>query len=372
MKKYRIKWKNIAILLFIILLFAVIIINPMKLIAKSDLAKLNYQEESVDYIYNHGLKNKTLDHEYSEFIDKSCLDKDFKIENYDIYLELKYYDKSNSVSLINKLIEKKYSTDEINLILKSGNNNTIKDFVKTTKYDDLSKYLKFDYAKLSLLDRYIEYKASNVCEYKDAIINVNIGLDKEYYEEYTETNNFSISMIVNKYHKVGESFIPDDLVDVPKELLQGNNKEKGNQEMVNALVNMTNDLSRETGKKVYVSNVYRSYQEQEELYNKLLKSNGENYVKNSVSQPGFSEHQTGLILNIDTVGEFKTSIEREWLKNNAHKYGFILRYPENKSEITGYKGIIKQYRYVGVDIASYIAKNSITFEEYYAMFLDKE
>ena len=104
----------------------------------------------------------------------------------------------------------------------------------------------------------------------------------------------------------------------------------------------------------------------------MLKQKGESYVNNAVSRPGFSEHQTGLIFNIDVVGEFNNSVEKEWLKNNAYKYGFILRYPDKKEEITGYKGIIKQYRYVGIEIATYIEKNNITFEEYYATFIDKE
>ncbi len=372
MKKYRIKWKNIAILVFIVLILVILIINPIKLKAKKDLAKLNYQDSSIDYIMDKGLKNKTLEHDYSEFVDELCHDKDFKVENYDIYLDLDYYAKSNSVSLINKLISEKYSTDEINLILKSGNNKSIATFVEGTKYEKISDFLKYDYAKLSLLDRYIEYKASNVCTFKDAIVNVNIGIDKDFYDEYTEVEEFSTSMIVNKYHRVSETFVPDDLEDIPKELLQGNNKEQGNKEMIKELQRMATDLNRETGKKIYVSNAYRSYAEQEKLYNDLLKQRGESYVKNSVSRPGFSEHQTGLIFNIDTVGEFKNSIERDWLKNNAYKYGFILRYPDNKSDITGYKGIIKQYRYVGADIANYIAKNNITYEEYFAMFLDRE
>ena len=218
----------------------------------------------------------------------------------------------------------------------------------------------------------MEYKASNVCTYKDAIIYVNIGLDSEFYENYNEVKTFSLTMIVNKYNKLDETFVPNDLVNIPKELVLGNTKEQANRTMVEAFSKMATDLTNETTKKIYASNAYRSYQEQESIYNKLLKEKGESYVKNSVSMPGFSEHQTGLILNIDVVGEFNKSVEKEWLKNNAHKYGFILRYPEKKEDITGYKGIVKQYRYVGEEIATYIVKNNITFEEYYAMFLDKE
>ena len=373
MKKYRIKKKNVCILAGIILVIVYLIVNPLEMIAKDKLKKLNYSDNAIKYIIKKGVKNSTLSHEYSEFVDKTIDQKDFNIEYYDKYLDLKFFEKSNDIVLVNKLIETGYSVDDINLVLKSGNNNTIKTFLEGTKYDKLSDFLKYDYAKLSLLDRYIEYKASNVCTYKDAVVMVNIGLDNEFYEKYNDVNTFSLTMIVNKYNKVSESFVPNDLIDVPSNLLiSSKNKEKANKTLIEAFEKMATDLNHETTKKIYLSNAYRSYEEQEKTYNSLLKQKGESYVNNSVSRPGFSEHQTGLLINIDTVGEFNTSVEKEWLKNNAYKYGFILRYPEKKEEITGYKGITKQYRYVGEEIATYIAKNNITFEEYYAMFLDKE
>ena len=373
MKKYRIKKKNVCILAGIILIIVYLIVNPLEIIAKNKLKKLNYSDNAIKYIIKKGVEKDTLSHEYSEFVDKTINQKEFNIGNYNTYLDLKYYDKSNDISLVNKLIETGYSVNYINLVLKSGNNNTIKTFLEGTKYDKLSDFLKYDYAKLSLLDRYIEYKASNVCTYKDAVVRVNIGLDNEFYEKYNDVNTFSLTMIVNKYNKVSESFVPNDLIDVPSNLLiSSKSKEKANKTLIEAFEKMATDLHNETTKKIYLSNAYRSYEEQEKTYNSLLKQKGESYVNNAVSRPGFSEHQTGLVINIDTVGDFNNSVEKEWLKNNAHKYGFILRYPDKKEEITGYKGITKQYRYVGEEIATYIAKNNITFEEYYAMFLDKE
>ncbi len=372
MKKYRLKKKPVAILVFIILVIIVEIVNPFEKISRSDLKKLKYQDETIDFILDNGLKKETLDHEYSEFVDKTILSKDFKKEYYSTYLDLDYYEKSDDLNNVNQLIEKEYSTDDINLILRSGNNKSISEFVKKEKYDKLSDYLKYDYAKLSLIDRYIEYKASNVCTYKDAIVYVNIGLDNEFYEQYNDVTDFSFTMIVNKYNKLSEEFVPKDLISFPQELLQGNDKEEGNKVMVEAFSEMAKKLNLETGKKIYANNAYRSYKDQESVYNKYLKQYGEKYVKNNVSMPGFSEHQTGLTVDVVTNNDFKNSIEREWLKNNSYKYGFIMRYPENKSEITGYQGVIRQYRYVGVEVATYIEKNKITFEEYYAMFLDKE
>ena len=74
MKKYRVKKKNTAIFVFILLVIIVTIINPVEKKAKADLRELNYQEKTIDYIIDHGLKKETLDHEYSEFVDKTILD----------------------------------------------------------------------------------------------------------------------------------------------------------------------------------------------------------------------------------------------------------------------------------------------------------
>ena len=142
MKKYHIRKKNVCILAGIILVIVFLIINPLELIAKSKLKKLNYSDNAIKYIIKKGVENDTLSHDYSEFVDKTIDQKDFKVENLDKYLDLNYFEKSNDISLVNKLIEIGYSVDDINLVLKSGNNTTIKAFSEETKYDKLSDFLK--------------------------------------------------------------------------------------------------------------------------------------------------------------------------------------------------------------------------------------
>ena len=89
--------------------------------------------------------------------------------------------------------------------------------------------------------------------------------------------------------------------------------------------------------------------------------------------PGTSEHQTGLCLDFITaqMTALDTSFEEtsafEWLSKNAYRYGFILRYPKDKTEITGYSYEPWHYRYVGVDAAAAIWKNNLTLEEYLEM-----
>ena len=93
-----------------------------------------------------------------------------------------------------------------------------------------------------------------------------------------------------------------------------------------------------------------------------------------MARPGFSEHQTGLSFDIGSRSSnvFANSKEYTWMLENAYKYGFILRFPKKYESITGFRNEPWHYRYVGIDIAKYIYDNDISYEEYYAMFLDKD
>ena len=126
---------------------------------------------------------------------------------------------------------------------------------------------------------------------------------------------------------------------------------------------------------LYISSPYRSYNRQNVLYNTYVKKDGESKADTYSARPGYSEHQTGLAFDLGTaenhdINEFVESKEFKWMKNNAHKYGFILRYPYGKKYITGYIYEPWHYRYVGIDAATYIYNNNITFEEYYAYFVN--
>ena len=116
---------------------------------------------------------------------------------------------------------------------------------------------------------------------------------------------------------------------------------------------------------------YRDYDYQEKLYNKLLDEKGFNYTVTRIARPGSSEHQTGLAIDFCVYQNEKSYIEHEiedlietkWVHQNCHKYGFILRYPEGKEDITKYSYEPWHLRFVG-DIAPYIYNNNLTLEEY--------
>ena len=113
---------------------------------------------------------------------------------------------------------------------------------------------------------------------------------------------------------------------------------------------------------------FRSSDYQDKLYNNYCLEKGIEYADMCSAKKEHSEHQTGLAVDVsDKNGDYDNFIntkEFEWMKNNAYKYGFILRYPKYKTDITGYMYEPWHYRYVGINIARYIYENNITLEEY--------
>ena len=134
------------------------------------------------------------------------------------------------------------------------------------------------------------------------------------------------------------------------------------------------DAAESEGYNLVINSAYRSYEDQEEISNTYLKSYGQSYVDKYVAKPGYSEHQTGLAFDIGSRNSktFVNSKEYGWLKDNAHKYGFILRFDKRYEDLTGFKNEPWHYRYVGKEIAQYIYEhNNMSLEEYYVLFLDK-
>ena len=123
---------------------------------------------------------------------------------------------------------------------------------------------------------------------------------------------------------------------------------------------------------------YRDYDYQEKLYNDKVDRSGKEEADKYVAQPGASEHQTGLAMDVlsdeyTTLDEgFKNTKAYNWIAENCYKYGFIIRYPEGKEQITGYDYEPWHLRYVGNEAAEQIACNGITLEEYLNISIAKK
>jgi len=139
------------------------------------------------------------------------------------------------------------------------------------------------------------------------------------------------------------------------------------------------NTAKKEGITLIINSGYRSYDYQKEVYDQYKTWYDEEYADNYAARPDFSEHQTGLAIDL-ALNEGKIDficpsfpyhgICQEF-RNVAPKFGFIERYQEGKENITGFKEEAWHYRYVGVEAATYIHDNNITFDEYYAYFIEK-
>ena len=123
--------------------------------------------------------------------------------------------------------------------------------------------------------------------------------------------------------------------------------------------------AKNEGLNLYLMDGYRSYAYQSEVYNNFVNWYGKEYADISAARPGYSEHQTGLAIDVNTDAYiFEGTPEAVWLENHAHEYGFIIRYPKGKESITGYKYEPWHIRYLGVEKATDVYNSGLTLEEY--------
>ncbi|MBP8691939.1 MAG: M15 family metallopeptidase [Sedimentibacter sp.] len=186
-------------------------------------------------------------------------------------------------------------------------------------------------------------------------------------------NPENIDVIVNKKRHLPENYVPKDLVpltDVPTVLSnpEVNQLRKVAYEALKDLFT----AAKEEGYELHARSGYRSYYTQASLYASYVENYGKDAADKYSAKPGQSEHQTGLSMDItceavnfklDTT--FGDTEEGKWVAENAHRYGFIIRYPKGKEEITGYAYEPWHIRYLGVDLAEKVYESGLTLEEYF-------
>lgn len=372
-KKRKLKLKKPFVIILKIIFIVILVFLGMFLFYSyqvRDITKLGYDKEASKNILLLGKKDAIKSYEYSDTLNAAFKSKYYKDANLDSYSKIKYQDQKNIIKNINALIDKGYSNSNISLILAHGNDDDVSEFAKRDKIKYLEEFYSLSYAKLKYYDRYVRYSSETGEDEETTVLFVNLSMDTDDYVNPVNTSAFSIDMLVNKHYKLDEDFVPDDLVEFDQEYCNDEVQE-GNREAVVAFKNMY-EAAKKEGLGLVINSSYRSYQDQENICNTFKDLYGEGYVTKYVALPGFSEHQTGLAFDIGSTSSkiFAESKEYEWMKENAYKYGFILRFTKSNAYITGFRSEPWHYRYVGKKIAKYIYENDISFEEYYAEFLD--
>ena len=128
------------------------------------------------------------------------------------------------------------------------------------------------------------------------------------------------------------------------------------------------NAASQQGLNIWFSSGFRSYDYQAQIYNNYVARDGQAAADTYSARPGHSEHQTGLAIDVNQIDDsFIGTPEAIWLENHCHEYGFILRYPQGKQNITGYKYESWHIRYVGTDMSYAIHNSGLTLEEYFGI-----
>lgn len=335
------------------------------------LEKMDYSKEAIKKIDKYGIFDIIIKNKYSKTLDVSLQKDEFDKNNLDLYLNIKYIDKDDFIEKINKLSNLGYGVDEIKYIFNNMNYDDIKYITDFNYINNLKDYLKYKNFDIKKLNRYINYRDNNsTLDLNDIIMNVNMDLDKKEYVDYKIIENTDSELIlVNKYNRLPDNYNPTDLKIINincsvKTLYMRNNAK----EAFDALCSDARSL----GLSIKAISSYRTNNYQEGLYNDYSNRNGTDKADTYSARARFSEHETGLC--VDVMGsnknytKFSETNEYKWMIENAHNYGFILRYPKGKENITKYMFESWHFRYVGHDAAKYIYDNNITLEEYIALY----
>ncbi|MBP3617700.1 MAG: M15 family metallopeptidase [Lachnospiraceae bacterium] len=189
------------------------------------------------------------------------------------------------------------------------------------------------------------------------------------------TDTSTVTFLVNREYPLPDSFVPADLT-TPDVLFPFSDtsidKAKMTPEAGEALARLFDAAYTEAGLTLYGVSAYRSYARQYTIYATNLATRGIAHTNRYSAAPGRSEHQTGLAIDISCASEgygledtFADTPEGIWVSENAHRFGFILRYPKDKEHITGYNYEPWHIRYVGTELAGHLYETGLTLDEYY-------
>lgn len=211
-------------------------------------------------------------------------------------------------------------------------------------------------------------------------------VEKKPIEKTTEDgltivhNPKSMTVVVNKQRTLPEGYKPDDLTvpDVAFYFDQFLPKKQMRKEAAHALEDLF-AAAKEDGEELVAASGYRSYERQKRIFESYVEIYGEEETKTFSAMPGTSEHQTGLAMDVTSAKmsfeldqSFRKTSEGKWLAEHAYEYGFVIRYPKGKDNITGYTYEPWHLRYVGKDKAEEIHNQSLTLEEFFGYMPEHE
>lgn len=361
-KRKKLKKKGKFIILFLLLL---IVFSSIYLIYNKI---FKAKEEITSEVGKLMQVNNISSDNYSKTLEFVLLNNIYDEVYLNEYKDIEFSNSKNFVNILTTFLPKGYSGKEINYIMKLSDNNIAK--LSNLDYIDIHNYYEFTNFDINKIDRYNSYYQKNNYSYQTVVTYVNINLDLPVYTNTKEVNDpNSLYVLVNKYNYLPNNYTPDDLKYLPG--AYGNNVP-----MRSVIVEPFKELQQAAKEEENINfmptTAFRNYNFQKTLYNNYVASDGVKAADTYSARPGYSEHQTGLSIdlkNTNLTGSTRlTEEDYEWLSNNAYRFGFIIRFPEDKTNITGYQFENWHIRYVGKDAAKIIYEKKLTLEEYIDLY----
>ena len=358
-KKRRIR-KSLLVILAVIIAGVFLVHYVPRERKKTELKDLGYEKETIEKILELDYYDKIMENGYhSKLLEEKINNDTLNLEYIDLYANI-HSDKDieeTDILLYSRLEDKGYDNLQLNSL-----------FDKLEFYE-ITPLLVFDYQwdEISYIEDCIRNREKNS--------PTSFTLDGDYKKLYRITSEASDPdsnyVLVNKNYYLLDSYEPKDLVEftdryaIPGMLVKSEAHDQAVLMIEEAIA---------AGIPFYVSSAYWSYDALEEVYNGNIPIYRDD-VDFYVNRPGFSEHQTGLCFNITPTYEnpdnYVESSIYPWVKDMCTSYGFIIRYPLNKSIITNMQDEPSHLRYLGKDLAKRVSESSLTYDEYYSLYLAK-
>lgn len=388
-KKRKLKKKPIKLLVFILIIIVILILIFSNIPNKNSLDKIGYSDLEINEInkLSNDEINTIMKYDYNKNLIYIIDSETYNKKNLNLYLKYTEKYKDIDYSKIMKIIDNESFVDDnvdkyMELLSKYDSIDGIIKYVNDYSKDNIDlnettlKFIEQKYFIYPYFNRYIKYYKNNSnLDIKEIVTRVNCNLDYIFYKDVNKADTSKgMYTLVNKYNYLDKNYVPGDLVNVEDKYVKYSAK------LVKVayenFVKMADDASKE-GLTLKITTGYRDYSFQSTLYNNYVATDGVKNADTYSARPGYSEHQLGYsadLTNRDNASfdEFEYTDEYKWLQKNAYKYGFIMRYPKDKEYLTGYIFEAWHYRYVGVEIATYIYENDITYEEYYEYYLNQK
>lgn len=372
------KKKRILIILLIILFIFIIGIVCIKLFIDSKRLMVEFDKKvevvlnqkvyNLDYI--KVLKNGTILTKRKQIDTKTIGKKEIKVKVKDYFKKIKVYkyivdikDKESPVIQFNKELETEVGT-EIDLlkdvIVKDNSNEKI---VPTVEGEyDFNKVGEYKLIYTAVDSSKNEKKEDFILRVKEKKV---VPTSKNSVTDTTFTTSKGFSGII----KNGITYI-DGYMIVNKTYTLPSSYGSGLTQETTSNFNIMKNAAASEGLNIYISSGFRSYSRQATLYNNYVRQDGQSEADTYSARPGHSEHQSSLAFDVNTINSsFANTNEGRWLAANCYKYGFILRYPQGKTNETGYIYEPWHFRYVGQELATKLYNNGnwITMESYFGI-----